>query len=529
MRQENVQVAAPGFLGLNSEEAPTNLEPGWCAIADNAVIDSSGRIASRKGYRILTADNTNLGSAEVQGLHEANYTDGTTKWFAVGNNKIWDVNHTTGVFTDITPGGVTITSDVWDIITVNDDTLFVQAGEEPLVYDKSASSITVISGHANYNTTHPEASVALAAYGRSWLAGVDGERGTIYWSDLLIPVDFDGGTSGSLDLTTVWPNGGDEVRAIAAHNNKLIVFGREAVLIFGSSNSDGKLGDPAADLFLEDTILDVGCVGKDAWAVIGSDLWFVDYTGFRSLGRTIQEKSLPIGDISKNVNTNFRNGARTEDGTTRVMYSPDDAVCLVIFPTQGLIWCWDTRQRMQDGSARATQWVGLPFQCGDVSRDGTMYFADNNGISRYTGYLDAAAGDGTGGTKFRFRYYPHPQTFGAPANLKVPKEVDFVIGGGLGQRAVCYWGYGYGNKYINQPFTLNSETPDFYNIDEFNITTTDDPDDPTEYGSGSTIGQYSIHLSGSGAALVVGLEANVLGQKLSLQEMNIQTKIGRTI
>lgn len=527
-QQSNVQVAAPGFLGLNTEDAPINLALEWCATADNSVIDASGRIASRKGYRILTSDNTDLGSANVSNIHEARYTDGTVERFATGNNKIFTFD-TAGVLTDITPGGATITADDWQIVTLNDDTFFFQRGHEPIVYDNSAGSAVLHSAHTNNAGTAPQGDVALSAYGRVWTGGVEGERAIVYWSDLLIGPAWTGGTSGSLDLTQVWPNGNDEIQALAAHNQKLIIFGKQSILIFGSNNADGRLADPAADLLLEDTIVDIGCVGKHAWQVVGQDIWYVDYTGLRSLGRTIQEKSLPIGDVSRNINTIFRSQARTEEGGTRVFYSPDDAFVLVMLPGQRIIWCFDTRQRMQDGSARATRWVSLDFHSVGRSVDGTVWFGNNSGLNRYTGYLDAAASDGTGGTGFRFRWYPHPQSFGEPSRLKVPKEADFVIAGGLGQRAVCYWGYGYRNLFVNQPFTLDAETPDFYNVDEYNITTTDDPDDPTEYGSGSTIGEYSIPLSGSGPALTVGLEAIVRGQKLSVQEVNIQTKIGRLV
>ena len=526
MRQTNIQVAAPGFLGVNLEDSPTNLDLGWSSVIDNAVIDESGRVASRKGYRILTADNTDVGSSAIEQIHEANYADGTTVRFACGNNKIFTFD-TSGVLTDIT-GGATITADDWQIATLNDDTIFFQRGETPLIYDKSAASLTAVTAHTNYAATVPAGDVALAAYGRMWTAGVSGTRAIVHWSDLLIPAAWGGGTSGSLDCTNLWPNGNDEITAIAAHNNKLIIFGKHSTLIFGSSSADGRLGDPAADLLLEDTITDIGCVGKHAWVVVGEDLWFADYSGIRSLGRTIQEKSLPIGGVTRSIATRIRNQIRTEDGVTRMMYNADEAFVLVMFPTQELVWCIDTRQRMQDGSHRVTRWPGWDFDGMGTAKDGTLWFGDNNGINRYTGYIDAADTDGVGGTKFRFRWYIHPQTFDSPANLKIPKEIDFVIEGGSGQRAVAYWGFGYDFQFRSQVFALKAGTPDFYNEDEYNITTTDDPDDPTEYGSGNTTGYYSIPMNGSGVALVIGLEADVAGQKLSIQEVNIQTKIGRT-
>ena len=530
MTQANVNVAAPGFLGINTEDSPTNLPLSWCAVADNSVIDANGRIASRKGYRILTATPTLLGTAAITNIHEARYADGTVQRFCTANNKIFTFS-TAGVLTDITPAAATITADDWHICTLNDDTFFFQRGHEAIVYDNSVGSAVEISDHASVLGTPPQGDIAMSAYGRVWVAGVQGSRAIVYWSDLLIGAAWSGGTSGSLDLTNIWPTGNDQVVAIAAHNQKLLIFGSQSILVFGSQNADGRLSDPAADLLFEDGIVDIGCVSKRGWTVVGSDLWFIDYTGLRSLGRTIQEKSLPIGDISRNINTIFRNQARTADTNSRLFYSPDDAMVLAMFTNQRVIWCFDTRQKLEDGSARVTRWVSLPFVSVARSLNGTVWWGDARGISEYAGYVDAALSDGTGGRSFRMRYYQHPQNFGQDyaTHLKVPKEVDFVIGGGLGQRAVCHWGYGYTNRYLNQPFTLDSTTPDFYNIDEFNITTADDPDDPTEYGSGGVIGEYTIPLSGSGERLSIGLEANVRGEKLSIQEINIQTKIGRML
>lgn len=523
MKQTNVQVGSPGFLGLNSEQSPVSLPEGWASIADNAVIDTSGRIGSRKGWRVLTSSNTDLGSDKVTNIHEANYADGSTLRFATGNGKFFSFA-TDGTLTELTAG--TPSGDDWQIVTLNDDTLFFQRGEEPRVYDKSASSFSLISSHTDYDTSAPQAHCAVAAYGRVWCAGVSGGRATLYWSDLLIGAKFSNGSSGSLDLTNLWPTGNDEITAIAAHNQKLIVFGKQNTLVFGSSASDGKLADPTNDLFIEDTIVDIGCVGKHAWTVVGSDLWFIDYTGLRSLGRTIQEKSLPIGELTKNVATQFRNQVRTIDDDCRLFYSPEEAFVLALFEGQPITWCFDTKLKLEDGSARVTTWSNLDFACFARSKDGTIWLGNNDGINEYRGYVDSAASNGTGGVKFRFRYYMHPQTFGLPANLKIPKEVDFTIAGGLGQRAVCYWGFSYKYLFKSQPFVLNSETPDFYNIDEYNIT---DEADPTEYGSGSTIGEYAIPLSGSGTSVVIGLEADVLGQPLSLQEINLQTKMGRVV
>ena len=71
-----------------------------------------------------------------------------------------------------------------------------------------------------------------------------------------------------------------------------------------------------------DTISNIGCVSRDAVVSTGKDLIFLDRSGVRSLARTIQEKSSPIGDISKNVNNDVKNLVASETGNISLHYYP---------------------------------------------------------------------------------------------------------------------------------------------------------------------------------------------------------------
>lgn len=527
MTQVNAQVAAPGFLGVNIEDSPVSQPPGYAAIADNVVIDTNGRVGSRKGYREI-GDITPVGGIEV--LEEARYTDGTTRYFAVDETNFYEIDTNGAVQKTQAHGG----GPRWQIATFNDDTVFFQEGEEPWYFDNSADAFVLHSAHTDTAGTAPLSDVGVAAYGRIWAA----VGGVLHWTDLLIPAAWSGGSAGSLDFTNLWPVGNDTITAIAAHNQKLIVFGKQSIMIFASSASDGRLANPATDLFLEDSIVDIGCVGKYAVTDTGADLWFVDSSGLRSLGRTIQEKSLPIGELSRNVGTQFRNNVRTVGANTRLEYDPDEAFVVCLLPEQPYIYVFDTRRLLPDGSARTTTWSNLPYRCAKYLTDGRLWFGNATTICHYTGFIDASSELGVGGVPYRIRYYMHPQTFGDASKLKIPREADFIIAGGLGQLATCYWGFGYKYLFQSHVFRLDSVTPDFYSIidigDRFDWTP-DDPDydpetdDITEYGSGSTIGEYEIPLSGSGTSLVIGLEVNVVGQQVSIQEINIQTLIGRIV
>ena len=132
----------------------------------------------------------------------------------------------------------------------------------------------------------------LAAWGRLWV--IDSSANTLYYSDLLIN-NFTGGSSGSFDLAKYWPNGMDTAVAIAEWNDFLVVFGRKAIIIY--ENPD----DPTTSMAIADIIEGTGCLARDSVQQVGSDLVFLSGSGVKSLGRVVQEKSLPQRDISKNV------------------------------------------------------------------------------------------------------------------------------------------------------------------------------------------------------------------------------------
>ncbi len=74
----SASVAAPGFFGLNTQDASTQLENGYALQAFNAVIDKSGRIGSRKGWTKVNATvPTELGTAAIEQISELIGTDGT--------------------------------------------------------------------------------------------------------------------------------------------------------------------------------------------------------------------------------------------------------------------------------------------------------------------------------------------------------------------------------------------------------------------------------------------------------------------
>ena len=219
-RLQNLAVSAPAFFGINTEESPVGMNPNFADIADNCVIDKQGRIGAREGYTQVSTNDVLGTSRGLEAVFEFTNFDGTVVVFSAGNNKIFTGTTT---LTEVTlPAGYSISANNWKIVSFNNNVYFFQSGQEPLVSVAGSTTLEVV---ASGGTTAPSGNEVLAAFGRLWVADIVGNNYTVYWSDLLDGTDFQGGSSGSLDLTSVWTNGYDEIVALTEHNGFLLIFG----------------------------------------------------------------------------------------------------------------------------------------------------------------------------------------------------------------------------------------------------------------------------------------------------------------
>jgi len=501
---QNITISAMGFAGINTQDAPLMQDASYAAIADNCVIDQEGRIASRKGYAMVSSNGgAVLGSSVgIESIGEFIQNNGTKVVFSCGNNKIFKG---TSTLTDIT-GSLTISANNWSMASLANKFYFFQRGHNPLVYDASTSALTTIAAHSGAAGTPPDAHACIAAFGRIWAADVTGNKQTLYWSDQLDGVDWSGGSSGSLDLTTVWPSGFDEITALAAHNNFLVILGKRSIVVYAGA------GTPAS-MVLSDTILNIGCVGRDVIQSTGKDILFVDFSGVRSLSRTIQEKSSPIGDISKNVNSEIKNRIRIETGDIKTVYDPNNAFYLVNFPSVGVVYCFDTRYPLDNGSYRTTTWTSIKPLCFTVTDDDELYLGVSTGVANYDTYKDDTG-------SYALQYFSHPLSFGDSSRLKFLKKINLTTFSGQNSNVTLNWAYDYKGNYRSQVYTLPDFKGALYNISEFNTE--------AEYSSGaSLINTQKINTGGSGSVVQVGISTLVNGVQIAFQEMNIHSTLGR--
>ena len=494
---QSIAIQAPGFYGLNTQDSPTALSEQFALVADNCVIDQFGRVGARKGWRYITDTN----AADIDRIFEYIKSDGTTEIVSTGDNKVFKGTTT---LTDITPAGASITANNWNGVNFNGKLYLFQTGHAPLVYD--GTTCDEIEDVTGYSGTVPEANIVLSSYGRLWAANTATNNHTVYWSDLLIGHMWDTGSSGSINVSKVWPNGTDEITGLASHNNFLFIFGKRQILIYQGAE------DPAT-MTLADSIVGVGCIARDSIAKTGNDLFFLSDAGVRSLNRVIQEKSAPMTDISKNIRTEFTSLVQTETGNIFSVYSPEEAFYLLHLPENNLTFCFDVRAPLEDGAYRATEWNGIDPQCAVRTTDGKLYIGKTLGVAQYDGYTD-------NDSPYIMRYFTNYLDFGAPSQLKLLKNLKVSVIGGSGTQATLNWGYDYAYSYKKRTFTLQEQELAEYGIAEWG---------EGEFNAGVLVNRPSVNASGGGQVVQLGIESTINGSPVSIQRITAQALIGRTL
>ena len=502
MAQElrSINLVAPAFKGINTEDSPLAQDPSFAEIADNAVIDKRGRIAARKGHSVITTDKTALGSGSIRAIKEFERSSGSNVVLSVGNNKIFTGTTT---LTDATPGSYTITADNWKIVNFNDKAYLFQASHAPLVYDgTSVVRLDSVAGAAGV----VQGNEVLSAYGRLWVTGLSTSPSTVYWSDLLIGHDYSGGTSGSIDISKVWPDGYDEIVALAAHNGFLIIFGKHSIVVYQGAEAP-------ATMTLADTVAGVGCVDRDTVQYTGTDVLFLSHTGLKSFGRTIQQKSMPVSSLSGNITKDIINALQTENTFFRSAYSPEEGFYLLTFVGQDNTYCFDVRGTTENGSYRVTRWPSTGFAAYTRLDNGDFYIGTSEGISEYTGYQDNGLG-------YRFKYYSPSLTFGDSSRVKILKKLKPTLVGANNATVFMKWAYDFKGTYATAEFTVGDQITGFFGESEYTTV---------EFTGGALTNQRSLNATGYGTSVVVGLEAEIDGSQLSLQEINVMALIGKLL
>ena len=482
-----LEIHAPGVYGLNKQGGDGILPVGWATKAINLVFNSVGRLASRKGTkdRLLAANDF---SGTVTVGHE--YID-------AANAKAIIYVDDTAIYAESGTGRTNITNSMvirpYKFVNFNGTCVGHHPDAVPIEITTVGDTTFSASSGTQYNGDD-----VLAAWGRLWV--IDSSANTLYYSDLLIN-NFTGGSSGSFDLAKYWPNGMDTAVAIAEWSDFLVVFGRSAIIIY--ENPD----DPTTSMAIADIIEGTGCLARDSVQQVGTDLVFLSGSGVKSLGRVVQEKSLPQRDISKNVR-DYINTCYSETEVIKSLYSEEHRFYLLSFRNCGVVICFDMSVRLEDGSYRATEWV-MTISDMFVLQNKTVVLITSDGTNtaaaNYTGYLDNVLSDGSGGDTYDIDYEGVWNDFGEEVGYrkKILKSVTTLIGGTNGDTATVKWAVDY--------------TSDFDTVDiifpEIN----------------NAAAGVKRPMTKSGEVAKIGLSSTIYGTEKTLKRFNIMAKLGRYV
>jgi hypothetical protein len=508
-------ISAPGFYGLNTQDSPLDLNAGFALVATNCIIDQYGRVGSRKGWSKVNSSSGNLGANDVKVIHELVSADGTLTVLFAGNNKIFKLG-ASNVVTELTYGGggtaPTITASNWQCASLNGITYFFQSGYNPLIYDPAVSTTTYrrVSEKTGYVATVPDADICISAFGRLWAANTTAINATVYFSDLISGHVWATGTAGSLNINNVWPNGADQITGLAAHNGFLFIFGKRQIVIYSGATSP-------STMTLSDTVEGIGCIARDSIQTTSTDVLFLSNSGVRSLMRTIQEKSAPERDLSKNIRNDLMSAVAGETlANVKSVYSEREAFYLLVTPSIDTTWCFDTKSYLQDGSARVTTWDSITPKSFLSRRDGTLYVGKNGYIGLYNTYQDDTS-------SYRMLYYTNHADLGSANVTSILKKLSIIVIGGSNQYVTFKWGFDFKTNYLSENVNIPNQGVSYYGVAEYgsNATTV------AYYSSGIALQTLTVPATGSGKIVQTGYESTINGTALSIQKIEIQSKDGK--
>lgn len=567
-RQFNI--SGYGFQGVNTEMEPVGGDLSFALKADNCVIDRVGRISTREGFvpSISFAENQLGGypSVDITAI-SAYFTPDSPDhhvvctallgtyipesmpvtridWNAEEEIATFDFDQSSPYehrlywgdkdglkqcsFPDM-PSSDVLARSLY--VHFKDDLYLFATGMPFMKYDGAggwdAVAHTPPTGASGIN-----GDIAISAYGRLWVSGVDGDYQTIYYSDLLRedqwydadaePVD-DYNTGGKINVNEYWPVEYDEIVNIHAHNGLLIVFGRQSILLYGNAGN----GDPAGEdgIFLQDAISSVGLIERDALCNIGTDVMFCDDTGVRSIGRVIQEKSNPVAEPSLNVKRDFMQMIRFEKTSgalvkgVELCYFPSKSLFVALFKSTSTAYAFGTERPSSTGGAMATRWTDCQFA--------SMYFADtftkgipylggrnNRAVLAYDGYKADES------YEFRFESMALGISQGQMMDIMSKSIIYLLSSEATPVEAKALWGY---EGYLNfeYDFKTSPKGSTEYNVAQWGVD--------EWLGAGTGIWRNKVNTMGSGTFLRVGLSAQVRNVGFSIQEIAVNTAVGRLV
>jgi hypothetical protein len=501
-----VNMVSPGNLGINSTQAGTLLPPQYALTATNCVIDSSGRLAARKGH-VVDSTTAITASAPVQVIHEYRREAGTSEtlvtWDGGIGNSIVDPegNDVSGAITDA--------DGRWVLLNFNDKCIGIQDGLDPVVYTGTTfATIVAASG------TIPSGATGHSAFGRLWI--LDSDKQTIKYSGLLDETDWGGAGAGQIDMSSVWTDGTDTVTAITSFNGALIVFGKRHI-VFWVDGQGSAIGLDPDNIYVTDIIQGTGCLVDFSIQPVGeTDLLFLSRNGVQSIARLIQERSSPIQTLSKAVRDDLVtdvNSAVLAD--IRSVFSPEDGFYLLSVPTACRTWCLDQRRRYPDADGSPLSVVTTWDKCPTAwcsQDDGTLLMGLPGEVATYTSHADGAA---TYRVRYRSPWLDLGEDFAD--RLKMLKRIGAVIELSTDTNVIIKWRTDFEDNFRSATRAVAAGALAEFGTAEWGTA---------EWSSGLAIRILKVPARATGQYFQVSLEVEV-DSIFAIQQLELFAKVGR--
>ena len=501
-----------GLNGLNTQSNPASLDTSYLVKAENVVIRESGRIAFRKGLKQKVEPS---GTAIVS-IHEHD-DNGTNKVLVSYGTSIYVVDFTDPADAFPSSGAdlkhtVGSTTGNWQFVNFNDRLHCFHSGVVPQRYDGSLGSGVKWTAHATDPASISslfDPSCGMGYYGRIWCGGVAEAKDVVYYSNLLDGDDWTGGDTGLIDLSKVW--GIDDVIAIAPFYGKLVIFGKNNIVIYDSPETVGSLA-------LNEVIRGVGLVSRDSVQAIGDDLVFLSNTGLRSLGRTTEKDKLPLTDLSLNIkDTLIRNIGQSSN--VKSVYVENEGIYIMSFVDKNITYVFDFKHFTPNQAPRVTTWTfdndREPSSMTYTETYGLLVGQQDGGLAGYEGYYDT---DLEGASTYTYSSYTSSIAttwinLGESIAASFLKRLFLVLEGGSGATLGLKWYKDYSpSPSDTTSITLNPTTTGTTSLwgastSLYGTTTVT----TTSAGAFVTDSYYAIATVGSTNFTAIGSADNVVG------------------
>jgi len=526
-----------GINGLNTQDNPATLDPSYLTQADNIVLRESGRIAFRKGVKQKVAPSgTAIGS-----LVEHN-DSGTNKIFASYGTSIYTVDFTSPASAFPSSGAdvkhtVGSSTGDWQFVNFNARLHCFHTGVVPQRYDGSLGSGSKWTAHATdpagISTFDP--SCAMGYYGRIWCGGISENKDTVFYSNLLDGDDWTGGSTGYINLKTVW--GTDEIVAIAPFYGKLVIFGKNNIVIYDSPDVVGSLA-------LNEVIRGVGLVSRDSVQAIGDDLVFLSNTGLRSLARTTEKDKLPLTDLSLNIkDTLIRHIGQSS--SVKSTYVENEGIYIMTFTASNITYVFDFKHRTPNGAPRVTNWTfdndREPASMAYTTLYGLLVGQKDGGLAGYEGYydIDLAGADTYTNSSYTADFTTTWVNLGQSVAASLLKRLFMVLEGGSGATLGLKWYKDFSpSPSKTTSITLNPVTTGTAFLwgasnSLYGATTVSHTHDAAVHPSSATykpvygLQEYRTPLTGSAKNLKIAISIESNGFDTSLQDLTLLHKQGK--